>query len=109
MASLNGAFRARDETTDVLSFPSARRRRPSASETATLRGSLGDIVISVPQTKRQARSFGVPLAAELLRLLIHGVLHLLGYDHERVPPRDAAAMRRLERKLTKVLAPEQPR
>jgi probable rRNA maturation factor len=55
---------------------------------------LGDIVISVPAAARQAKDAGTPLAGELERLLIHGLLHLLGYDHER----GAAEARRMERR-----------
>jgi probable rRNA maturation factor len=86
MRRLNRVFRARDETTDVLSFPGV----------ATLEGPhLGDIVVSVPQAARQAEQSGHPLGRELRVLLLHGLLHCLGYDHET----DDGEMTRLERRL----------
>ena len=59
---------------------------------------LGDIVISLPQAARQARSGNVTAAAEIDRLLVHGLAHLLGYDHER-GPKEAARMTAKERQL----------
>ena len=58
---------------------------------------LGDIVISVPTAARQAAAYDAPLEAELQRLLIHGILHLLGHDHER--PAERAEMEAEERRL----------
>ena len=57
----------------------------------------GDIFISVPQIQRQARSYGVTYNAEMARMLVHGVLHLLGYDHIR--PRDAKVMMPLQDRI----------
>lgn len=86
MRALNRRYRGKDTTTDVLSFPGA----------VTLEGDhLGDVVISVPAARRQAREARIPLARELRALLLHGVLHCLGYDHET----DDGTMRRLERRL----------
>jgi probable rRNA maturation factor len=86
MHRLNLSHRGHDHTTDVLSFAGAR----------TVEGwHLGDVVISVPQTRRQAAAAGHPVARELRVLLLHGVLHCLGHDHER----DGGAMERLERRL----------
>jgi probable rRNA maturation factor len=62
-----------DRSTDVLSFPAG-----PGGET----GLLGDIVISVPYARRQARRESVSSGAEMDRLLLHGFLHLLGYDHD---------------------------
>ncbi len=76
MRSLNRAFRQRDKTTDVLAF--ATREGPGPSSLL-----LGDIVISLPQAIRQAREREHGIDHELVILLIHGVLHLCGYDHER--------------------------
>lgn len=70
MRRLNREFRRQDKTTDVLAFP--------ASEGSL----LGDIVVSVPYAARQARKRGEPRAREIERLLVHGYLHLLGFDHE---------------------------
>jgi probable rRNA maturation factor len=74
--SLNRTFRRKDRTTDVLSFPAGFETLPDGSRP------LGEIVISVPQAARQAAAAGHALAHELRVLLIHGYLHLLGYDHE---------------------------
>ena len=81
--ALNRKFRKKDKATDVLSFPS------EAS------GYLGDVVISSGVAARQAAAAGHPLATELRVLALHGLLHLLGYDHER----DDGQMARLERRL----------
>jgi rRNA maturation RNase YbeY len=72
MRALNRRYRRRDKATDVLAFPSDGP--PGAL--------LGDIVISVPYASRQARRRREPVGRELDRLLVHGYLHLLGYDHE---------------------------
>jgi probable rRNA maturation factor len=85
MARLNGQYRNKRRTTDVLSFPAEERRRPSSLRGGVrkLRGSfLGDIAISPVVARRNARSFGRHLGDELRILTLHGVLHLLGYDHE---------------------------
>ncbi len=73
--SLNSAFRKKDRATDVLSFP--------IDEIVGGRKILGDVVISVDTAKKQARERGITLREEVTRLLVHGILHLLGYDHEK--------------------------
>ncbi|MEK6752462.1 MAG: rRNA maturation RNase YbeY [Chloroflexota bacterium] len=72
---LNREYLGVDAPTDVLSFP--------ASETDPETGSayLGDILISIPRAAEQAQAAGHPLEAEVQLLVVHGVLHLLGYDH----------------------------
>jgi len=85
---LNREFRKKDMPTDVLSFPAAS---PD--------GGMGDIAVSVDRAREQAASHGHDLAAEVRILLLHGVLHLLGYDHET----DHGTMRRLETKWRKQL------
>jgi len=72
---LNKEYLDVDSPTDVLSFP--------ASETDPETGSvyLGDILISIPRAAQQAQTAGHPLEAEVQLLVVHGVLHLLGYDH----------------------------
>lgn len=90
MKQLNLRYRGNPKETDVLSFPMedaqsslqhpANRTHHTSSLMPTL---LGDIVISVPKTVEQARAYGTAFSEELLRLLIHGLLHLLGYDHEK--------------------------
>jgi probable rRNA maturation factor len=85
MRALNRRWRRKDRPTDVLSFPLLEP------------GSLGDVVISLDTARRQAREGGWPLAAELRRLLAHGILHCRGYDHEEPP--DARKMAAAERRL----------
>ena len=63
---------------------------------------LGDVVISVDRAEEQAKAGGWTLNEEIDRLLIHGILHLLGYDHER-SKKQAQVMRALERKITRAL------
>jgi probable rRNA maturation factor len=84
---LNREWRGTDRTTDVLSFPAGDPPPlpPGAEEPACLH--LGDIVISVPRCRRQASEQGVDPGVELARLVIHGVLHLLGHDHEAAAER----------------------
>jgi probable rRNA maturation factor len=86
MRALNRDFRGKDATTDVLSFSGGPT--PDGDH-------LGDVVISVPQARRQAAEAGRPLAYELRTLLLHGILHCLGHDHET----DGGEMERLERRL----------
>lgn len=83
---INQTFRGKDSTTDVLSFP--------GEETPEGRH-LGDVLISVPAARRQAARARHSADRELRILLLHGVLHCLGHDHET----DDGTMERLERKL----------
>jgi rRNA maturation RNase YbeY len=83
MRRLNREFRKNDRPTDVLSFP------------AEVPGLLGDVAIDVPYAARQARRRGHGLDREVQLLLVHGVLHLLGHDHET----DGGEMFRLQRRL----------
>ena len=71
---LNKLYRNKDKPTDVLSFPIGEKVKGWLI--------LGDIVISVDTAKRQAKELGYSLEEELKRLLVHGLVHLLGYDHE---------------------------
>ena len=86
MRALNREYRGIDRSTDVLSFP--------GGETPEGRH-LGDVVVSLPYARRQAVTSGHPLETELRVLLLHGVLHCLGHDHET----DDGEMERLERRL----------
>jgi len=81
MRILNRRYRGTDRTTDVLSFPQNEFISPNA-EHLTPNLVLGDIVISLPKTNKQAVENGLTFHQELKRLLIHGLLHLTGYDHE---------------------------
>ncbi|MBK9215511.1 MAG: rRNA maturation RNase YbeY [Chloracidobacterium sp.] len=83
MKPLNQFFRGKDVTTDVLSFP----HEPDDLELTTHHSPfttafLGDIVISAEQAERQAVENGLDLETEIKQLILHGVLHLCGYDHE---------------------------
>ncbi len=76
MKELNHLFRGKDSTTDVLSFPH------EPDEFDPDKNNLGDIVISVEQAQKQAEENGLTLEGEIKQLILHGVLHLCGYDHE---------------------------
>ncbi|MBX7136409.1 MAG: rRNA maturation RNase YbeY [Oligoflexia bacterium] len=89
---LNRTFRHKDKSTDVLSF--SQLEGPGASSEV-----LGDIVISLPTARRQAKLRGVSTATEISELLAHGILHLFGYDHEKVPAREARRMFRKQEEL----------
>jgi len=96
MSALNEAHRGKSGPTDVLSFSLVEGAH------ADRRGALlGDVVIDVEQAERQARRARRSLDRELAVLLVHGVLHLLGHDHERDD--EARAMRREERRLLRAL------
>jgi probable rRNA maturation factor len=96
IAALNEAHRGKRGPTDVLSYSLVEGRH--AAHRAEL---LGDVVIAPAVAARQAREAGHSLNDELLRLLIHGVLHLLGHDHQIA--RDAKRMRAKERVLWKAV------
>ena len=93
MAELNRDFRNKNSTTDVLSFPY------KADEFEVDDSFLGDIVISLEQAKRQAMENNLTLQIEIKQLILHGILHLLGYDHET----DTGEMNTLELQFRKKL------
>jgi probable rRNA maturation factor len=95
MRELNRDWRGKDATTDVLSF--SQLEGEPLGDTM-----LGDVVISVPVLERQAADGGWTVDEELARLLLHGVLHLLGFDHEN--DEDARAMRSEEGRIVAELA-----
>ena len=108
---LNARYRGLDETTDVLSFAYNHRGQyygkrkepshlPSTNEFILPPGedtSLGEVIISFPQARRQASQAGHPIETELAVLVTHGILHLLGYDHES--PLDQLEMERVQTKV----------
>jgi probable rRNA maturation factor len=103
---LNREHRGKDRATDVLSFPlyepaAARRKGGKRARRGEPERLLGDIVISVDAAARQAAGYGATLAAEIERLLIHGILHLLGHDHE--VPAERRAMLAAERRLARAI------
>jgi len=95
MRRLNRQFRRRDYATDVLSFPASEGSAPPGTARPDPRKYLGDIVIARGVAGRQARAAGHPAATEHRILALHGLLHLLGYDHEH----DEGTMERVERRL----------
>jgi probable rRNA maturation factor len=91
---LNRSYRKKDYATDVLSFPT----NPAAFE-AENKSNLGDVVISVDRAAAQAKEAGHSFAGEVKQLILHGLLHLCGYDHET----DQGEMNRLELRLRRRL------
>jgi probable rRNA maturation factor len=89
MRRLNRSYRGHDRTTDVLSFPA---EGPG--------GFLGDLVVSLPEAQRQSRRDHLPLAGVVRKLLLHGLLHLSGYDHETDHGEMDALELRLRRRLS---------
>jgi probable rRNA maturation factor len=95
MQRLNAKYRHKDYSTDVLSFPAGTMFPAEISL-------LGDIIISVDKAADQAKERRRTLDEEMVTLLIHGIVHLLGYDHER-SSKDARVMGRLEKKIHRQL------
>jgi len=100
MRRLNHRFRNKDRATDVLAFATREARLPHGVDLSARL--LGDVVISVPTAMRQAKEARRSLDQELVALMIHGILHLCGYDHERSDS-EARRMKRRERILLKRL------
>jgi probable rRNA maturation factor len=96
---LNHAYRGKDKPTNVLSFPAAPPER-------ALTGALGDLVICAPVVASEAREQGKRLAAHWAHMVVHGTLHLLGYDHEAA--RAARAMEALEVEILRGLRFDDP-
>ena len=110
LRTLNRDFRGKDKATNVLSFPaassfdgraarreSAGRRKSNGALSLAVAPHLGDIAIAYGVTAREAKEAGKSFADHAAHLVVHGVLHLAGYDHER--PRDAKIMEPLEVKI----------
>jgi probable rRNA maturation factor len=104
IARMNEAYRKKKGPTDVLSFPEVHRRAPvsfhrerkrSSPRDAARRQFLGDVAISPATARRNAKQLGRTLGGELQILILHGVLHLLGYDHET----DSGEMDQVEHRL----------
>ncbi len=90
--TLNQSFRGKNYATDVLSFP-------SAAETFEDQTDLGEVVISIQRAMAQAKEHGLSFSNEVKQLILHGLLHLSGFDHET----DKGDMNRLELRLRKRL------
>jgi probable rRNA maturation factor len=104
--ALNREYRQKDKPTDVLSFSQIEERGKSPPDPTAVpnqrRMPLGDVVISIDTALAQSRQYGVTPESRLRTLLIHGFLHLLGYDHERSPA-EARKMFARERALAAVV------
>ncbi len=96
IARLNKTYRNKNKPTDVLSFPAQSAKRPNK------RKFLGDIAIAPAVARRYAKKNGRTLENEICTLILHGILHLLGYDHET----DRGQMDRIEHKLRRKLGLE---
>ena len=92
-------FRGKDKPTNVLSFPASTAEQAQS-------GALGDLVICAPVVAAEAREQGKPLVAHWAHMVVHGTLHLLGYDHER--PRAARRMEGLEVEILRGLGYHDP-
>jgi probable rRNA maturation factor len=95
--NMNRRFRGLDEPTDVLSFPGGDGDVPF-SPVGSPRKQAGEIYLSLDRAAKQAEEYGVSLAGEVVRLIVHGMLHLAGYDHER-SGREKARMERKEEEI----------
>ena len=100
MQRLNNKYRNQNKSTDVLSFP-----QDDSSKIGFEPLLLGDVVISVDSAKKQSTLHELSLEEELVLLLIHGILHLLGYDHER-SQKEARQMQEKTRKIFYHIFPE---
>ena len=100
---INRDYLQRDKATNVISF--AQQEGESVGGEGLL---LGDVVISAATAARDAAEAGLPLASELYFLLLHGILHLLGYDHERSGAAEAARMEAREEEIFALLCAECP-
>lgn len=115
IAGMNERFRKKAGPTDVLSFPAGKRLKPAMADKPKIPGhtrlrlrvplglvsgdALGEIAIAPAVAQRNAKTYGRTFAAELKSLILHGILHLLGYDHET----DRGEMHRMEYRLRKRL------
>ena len=93
IARLNKIYRKKNKPTDVLSFPAQSAKRPNKNKF------LGDIAIAPAVARRYSKKNGRTLESEICILILHGILHLLGYDHEA----DQGQMDRIEHKLRRKL------
>ena len=97
MRRLNRVWRGKDRTTDVLSFEEGSPW-PAAKGTLPF---LGDIIVSIPQVRRQAKDQKRPFRKEFALMLVHGALHLLGYDH--MTKKDEAEMFPIQERVLRKL------
>jgi len=107
ISELNKTYRNIEGSTDVLSFSQYEGMEMPVPEDEDYIPLIGDIIISVDAAKRQAKEMGHSLDRELNILLIHGILHLFGYDHENVPEESAEKMRMEEKRILKIIEKEE--
>lgn len=100
VAALNSRYRGVEGPTDVLAFP-AQEETPGFVSAPEARAYLGDVLIALPYARRQAAELGRPLRDELRLLTVHGVLHLLGYDHAE-PHQEAVMWAKQEAILSQI-------
>lgn len=100
MKKLNYRYRGKNKTTDVLAFPAFKNRFLGVSCFGVT--SLGDIIISAKTAQKNAKRFGNTFEEELKFLMIHGFLHLLGYDHE-ISRREELRMQKKEKEYMRFL------
>ena len=98
ITALNGQYRGKPRPTDVLSFPLYTAEELTGMQPEV----LGDVVISVETAARQAERAGCALWEEMIRLLVHGILHLLGFEHENNAS-GARTMRARERRIMRAV------
>jgi probable rRNA maturation factor len=95
MTDLNERYTGRSGTTDVLAFSQQEGENPAPDPDL-----LGDVVVDVQRVRAQARHYEVSPRGEMLRVVAHGVLHLLGYDHHT--PREETSMRQAEQRYVRL-------
>ena len=98
MKKLNCAYRGKDKVTDVLSFAEEPDNFILQKE-ENQEKYLGEIIICLAQAQRQAKEYDWTLNKEIVRLLVHGLAHLIGYDHEGVASRKAKEMELFEQRV----------
>ncbi len=97
MRHLNRDYRGKDKPTNVLSFAALDAGLPPKGVPADYPWALGDVILALQTVRAEAKAQGKRLSQHTCHLVVHGVLHLLGYDHEN--ERDARAMEKLEREI----------
>lgn len=106
MQRMNRRYLGHDWVPDVLSFP-LQEAGPAGHDASGAPGSfMADVYVGIAQAERQARELGLPLDEELVRLALHGTLHVLGYDHPEDPDgREASELYRLQESLLREVLP----
>jgi len=101
--TLNRVWRGKDRSTDVLSFSAGKKENSEkfiAAPDKAIR--LGEIFICHPVAEKQAREYGYSLKEEMARLLVHGILHLAGYDHEKSRAEEKKMLKLQEKILNQI-------